>query len=68
VWLVGITPEGTALVEKFYELDAGFRKEIRHDISREERQHLASLLERLDTNVDAILSSPNQQERGGPHA
>jgi DNA-binding MarR family transcriptional regulator len=69
VWLVGITSEGTALVEKFYEIDAGFQKEVRRDISREERQQLASLLERLDCNVDAILSSPNnKQERGGPHA
>ena len=68
VWLVGITPDGTALVEKFYESDAGSRKEIRHDISREARQRLAYPLERLYTNVDAILSSPNQQERGGPHA
>ena len=69
VWLVGITSDGTELVEKFYEIDAGFRKEIRHDSSREERQHLASLLERLDANVDAILTSPNTiEERGGPHA
>jgi len=69
VWLVGITSDGTELVEKFYEIDAGFQKEIRHDISREERQHLASLLERLDANVDAILTSPNTiEERGGPHA
>ena len=69
VWLVGITSDGTELVEKFYEIDAGFQREIRHDISREERQHLASLLERLDANVDAILTSPNTiEERGGPHA
>ena len=58
VWLVGITPAGSALVEKFYEIDAGFQKEIRRDISREERQQLASLLERLGSNVDAILKTP----------
>ena len=61
VWLVGITPAGTALVEKFYEIDAGFQKEIRRDISRDERQQLASLLERLGTNVEAILQTPNPQ-------
>ena len=59
VWLVGITDAGAALVEKFYEIDAGFQQEIRRDISREERQQLASLLERLGANVDAILNTPN---------
>jgi len=69
VWLVGITSEGSALVEKFYEIDAGFQKEIRRDISREERQQLASLLERLGTNVDAILCTPRDHREGeGPHA
>ena len=58
VWLVGITPEGAALVERFYAVDESFRKEIRRDISGEERQQLASLLERLGANVDAILGSP----------
>lgn len=68
VWLVGITDEGAALVEKFYEIDAGFQKEIRCDISRAERQQLASLLERLGANVDAILSSPSNPESETPHA
>ena len=68
MWLVRITPKGSALVEKFYEIDAGFQKEIRCDISREDRQQLASLLERLGTNVDAILSSPSNPESETPHA
>ena len=59
VWLVAITPEGTALVEQFYAVDEEFRKDIRRDISRDERQQLASLLERLGTNVDAILQTPS---------
>ena len=66
VWLVAITPEGSALVEQFYAVDEEFRKDIRRDISRDERQQLASLLERLGTNVDAILHSPEptpQQSR-----
>ena len=63
VWLVGITPAGSTLVEKFYEIDAGFQKEIRRDISRKERQQLASLLERLGSNVDAILKTPNPQQQ-----
>lgn len=60
VWLVAITPEGSALVEKFYAVDEEFRKDIRRDISRDERQQLASLLERLGTNVDAILQTNHQ--------
>ena len=63
VWLVGITPAGSALVEKFYEIDARFQQEIRRDISREERQQLASLLERLGSNVDAILKTPTTQQQ-----
>ena len=63
VWLVGITDEGSALVQRFYAVDECFRQEIRHGISREERQQLATLLERLGTNVDAILQTPNPQEK-----
>jgi len=44
-------------------VDECFRQEIRHGISREERQQLATLLERLGTNVDAILQTPNPQEK-----
>ncbi|MGB0616405.1 MAG: MarR family winged helix-turn-helix transcriptional regulator [Acidimicrobiales bacterium] len=58
VWLVAITAEGTALVEQFYAVDEEFRKDIRRDISRAERQQLASLLERLGANVDTILATP----------
>ena len=60
VWLVAITGEGAALVEQFYAVDEEFRKDIRRDISRDERQQLASLLERLGTNVDAILQTPQK--------
>ena len=63
VWLVGITGEGSALVQRFYAVDECFRQEIRHGISREERQQLATLLERLGTNVDAILQTPNPQKK-----
>jgi DNA-binding MarR family transcriptional regulator len=63
VWLVGITDEGSALVQRFYAVDECFRQEIRHGISREERQQLATLLERLGTNVDAILQTPNPQKK-----
>ena len=56
--MVAITTEGTALVEQFYAVDEEFRKDIRRDISRAERQQLASLLERLGANVDTILATP----------
>lgn len=66
VWLVGCTPAGRQLVDQFYAVDADFRNEVRNDISREDRQKLASLLERLGSNVDAIVN-PNQKEES-PHA
>lgn len=52
VWRVGITPAGLALVDRFLELDATLRKELRSGISRDERQQLASLLVRLSDNVE----------------
>lgn len=71
VWLVGCTAAGRDLVDQFYAVDADFRNEIRRDINREERQQLASLLERLGGNVDAIVNpdqnNPDQKARS-PHA
>jgi MarR family transcriptional regulator for hemolysin len=55
-WLVGCTPAGRDLIDQFYAVDADLRKELRSGISREERQQLASLLERLGNNVEAITN------------
>lgn len=62
-WLVTITPKGKDLVEPINEIDRVLRGQLRLDISREERQQLAKLLLRLQSNLARILSeaepSPN---------
>ncbi len=62
VWLVAATPAGHELVQAFYEIDTAFRAELRKGVSRADRQQLAELLERLDTNIDfAIQNSPPKE-------
>ena len=56
VWLVAITNSGRELVEEFYTIDEGLRAELRADISRDDRQALAELLDRLGTNIDRVLA------------
>ncbi len=66
VWLVSITDAGRVLVERFYDIDAGFQKVIRRDISRAERQQLATLLQRIGHNIDAALIAPDSQVLNNP--
>ncbi len=51
VWLVAATDAGREVVDRFYAVDAEFRQQLRQGISRSERQLLAELLERLDSNI-----------------
>lgn len=60
VWLVAATEAGRDLVDRFYELDAGLRQDLRKGISRRERQQLTELLDRLGTNID--LASNHQHD------
>jgi len=62
VWLVAATESGRVLVDRFYEIDKKFRQELRRGIDRDERQLLAELLERLDTNID--LTRKNSRTQG----
>ncbi len=59
VWRVAITKSGAELVERFYELDADLRTELRSGISRSERQELANLLVRLTDNAAAAKARSN---------
>ena len=54
VWLVTITPAGKELVEEINARDRVFRSELRTGISREDRQHLAGVLVRLQDNLSRI--------------
>jgi hypothetical protein len=51
VWMVAITPAGVAKAAAVGEIDAVLRSELRSGITREERQRLAAVLVRLQSNV-----------------
>ena len=51
VWLVAITPAGTALAAQVAEVDAVLRAELRDGVSRADRSTLATLLVRLQRNI-----------------
>jgi DNA-binding MarR family transcriptional regulator len=55
-WLVRLTPAGKDLVDPINEIDRVLRAELRLDISRGERQLLAKLLRRLQSNLARILA------------
>lgn len=55
VWLVAITPAGLALAAQVTEVDQILRSELRAGISREERQQLAAVLLRLQSNVAVAI-------------
>ncbi len=55
VWLVDTTSEGAAVEEPVLEIDRALRGDLRAGISRRERQLLAELLVRLQTNLSGIL-------------
>ncbi len=57
VWLVAATDAGRDLVEQFYDIDSALRGELRRGIGRNDRQQLAELLERLDTNIDRAFKA-----------
>lgn len=51
VWLVAGTPAGRSLTDDVSDVDRVLRAELRSGISREERQVLAGLLDRLRSNL-----------------
>lgn len=54
VWLVYITEQGRSLVDEVTVVDRGLREQLRHGTSREERQQLAAVLLRLQSNLAAL--------------
>lgn len=55
VWMVAITPAGLTAAAQVGEVDSVFRSELRAGISREERQRLAAVLVRLQSNVAVAI-------------
>lgn len=56
VWLIGVTSEGRGLVDRISQIDAVVRDGLRVGISRQDRQHLASVLVRLQENINTARS------------
>lgn len=54
VWLVAMTEAGKEMVDRIATIDAKFRTELRHGISRSERQQLAAIILRLQANLERM--------------
>lgn len=54
VWLVSMTEPGTAIVAEIEAIDTEFRTELRRGISRSDRQQLAAIIVRLQTNLERM--------------
>jgi DNA-binding MarR family transcriptional regulator len=53
-WLIALRPEGEVLIPPIQDVDQVLRSELREGISRTERQQLAALLLRLQSNLGRI--------------
>lgn len=56
VWRVSLSTAGEAMALQIRGIDEVLRAELRHDITREERQALASVLTRLQLNLERAAS------------
>ena len=54
-WLIALRPDGAQQTTPIVEIDTLLRGELRRGISHPERQRLASLLLRLQTNIAGVL-------------
>ena len=57
VWRVSLSAPGTAMALQIQGIDEVLRAELRVGITRDERQALASVLTRVQLNVDRAVSS-----------
>ena len=62
VWLVHITEIGQQLVATINELDRGLRQQLRIGLSRRDRQVLATILLRIQRNLDAVATAEELPE------
>lgn len=58
-WLVSVTPAGATKAAEVAHVDEVFRSELRSGITRAERQQLAAVLLRLQSNVAVAISGAN---------
>jgi MarR family transcriptional regulator for hemolysin len=60
VWRVEATQQGRDVAKPITEIDQVLRRELRAGISREERQQLAQLLLRLQSNLASVLAEDEE--------
>jgi len=60
VWRVEATQQGLDVAKPIGEIDQVLRRELRSGISREERQQLAQLLLRLQSNLASVLAEDEE--------
>jgi len=60
VWLVVVTPTGREMAIPILEIDQELRRQLRAGISRTERQQLAELLLRLQSNLSTVLTDDQE--------
>jgi DNA-binding MarR family transcriptional regulator len=60
VWRVEATQQGRDVAKPIAEIDQVLRRELRSGISREERQQLAQLLLRLQSNLASVLAEDEE--------
>jgi MarR family transcriptional regulator for hemolysin len=61
VWNLAVTAEGAAMADRIASCDSIIRGELRHGISRDERQLLASLLVRMQSNISSRNTDPSSR-------
>lgn len=61
VWVVALTPEGDACVDRIRDIDAALRADLRAGISKTERTQLASTLIRLQDNLAGVLEPDGRE-------
>jgi MarR family transcriptional regulator for hemolysin len=60
-WEIALRPEGESLIAPIHEIDRILRSELRTGISRAERQQLAALLLRLQSNLGRVFEQPGAE-------
>jgi DNA-binding MarR family transcriptional regulator len=68
VWLVVATPTGREMALPILEIDQELRRQLRAGISRTERQQLAELLLRLQSNLSTVLTDDQDTTGTGGRA
>ena len=65
VWLVGLTDEGKELAAQLEQRDLALRDLFREGVTREERSHLAGVLQKFRTNLNKVRKDHSKVDYKG---